>query len=95
MTSPHRDVLALTLGDCDPRNHESDIDHLGRSAHAIRAADVPLTTAIAVDADALGLSQDALRTLIAEGEASGPTVTWDMQAVRDELKRRVTARTAD
>ena len=55
------------------------------------AAEALLTAAIALDAgdaDDLGLSQETLRALIAEGEESGPTVAWDMRAVRDEVHRR-------
>jgi len=46
------------------------------------------------DIDDLGLSQDALRTLITDGDASGPTVDWEMNAVRDELERRIVASNA-
>jgi hypothetical protein len=61
------------------------------------AAEALLADAIALDigntAD-LGLSDDALRALIAEGEASGPTMAWDARADRDEVRRRFSARTA-
>lgn len=61
------------------------------------AAEALLTAAIALDAgdaDDLGLSQEALRTLIAEGEGSGPAVAWDMRDVRDQIQRRFAARKA-
>ncbi len=44
------------------------------------------------DLDDLGLSEEVLRELIAEGEASGPTVAWDAQAARDEVRRRFATR---
>jgi hypothetical protein len=59
------------------------------------AAEALLADAVASDAgDAgdLGLSEEALRSLIAEGEASGPALAWDAQAVRDEVRRRFVAR---
>ena len=59
------------------------------------AAEVLLADAIALeggDTSDLGLTEDTLRALIAEGEASGPTVTWDAQAARDEVRRRFAAR---
>jgi len=55
------------------------------------AAEVLLADAIEADtSDAAnpGLSEEALRALIAEGEASGAAVVWDAQAVRDEVRRR-------
>jgi hypothetical protein len=55
------------------------------------AAEVLLADAIAADAsdlDDLGLSEDALRALIAEGEVSGPATPWDALAVREEVRRR-------
>lgn len=55
------------------------------------AAEVLLADAITADAsdlDDLGLSPEALRKLIAEGEASGPALPWDAKAVRDEVRRR-------
>lgn len=61
------------------------------------AAEFLLADAIEVDAsdlDAFGLSDEALRALIAEGEASGPPADWDPQAVRDEVRRRFSARTS-
>jgi hypothetical protein len=48
----------------------------------------------ASDASDLGLPQDVLRALIAEGEASGQPVAWDGQAVRDEVRRRFAERNA-
>ncbi|MFM9864313.1 MAG: hypothetical protein ACKVRO_11970 [Micropepsaceae bacterium] len=59
------------------------------------AAEALLEDAIASDlSDAadFGLSQEALRALILEGEASGPTVPWDAKAARDEVRRRFAAR---
>ena len=55
------------------------------------AAEVLLADAIASgvsDVDDLGLSEDALRLLIAEGEGSGPAQPWNARAVRDEVRRR-------
>jgi hypothetical protein len=55
------------------------------------AAEAWLAHALAVnasDADDLGLSEEALRALIVEGETSGPTVAWDAGAVRDEVRQR-------
>lgn len=82
------DALAQAL---EARRQQSGLPTLDAVAEAL------LMAVIAVDADDtddLGLSQDALRTLIAEGEASGPTVAWDMNAVRDEIHRRFAARKA-
>jgi hypothetical protein len=39
-----------------------------------------------------GRSDDELRALIAEAEASGPAVTWDAVAVRTEVLRRYASR---
>jgi hypothetical protein len=58
------------------------------------AAEMLLTDALAQDAgdaDNLGLSDEALRALIAEGEASGPSVAWDAQAVRNDVRRHFAA----
>jgi hypothetical protein len=58
------------------------------------AAEVLLADALAVDAvnlDNLGLSVEALRALIAEGEASGPAVPWDPEADFAEVRRRFAA----
>lgn len=55
------------------------------------AAEFLLADAIeadATDADDLGLSSEALRALIAEGEASGPAAAWDARAAREEIRRR-------
>lgn len=59
------------------------------------AAEFLLADAIEADTSDvgnLGLSEEAVRALIAEGEASGPGVAWDAQAVRDEVRRRFAAR---
>jgi hypothetical protein len=61
------------------------------------AAEAMLSHAILMDAsdvDDLGLSEDALRLLIAEGEASGPASSWDPEAVRAEVRRRFAGRKA-
>jgi Arc/MetJ-type ribon-helix-helix transcriptional regulator len=55
------------------------------------AAEVFLADAIATDGDdlsALGVSTETLRALIEEGEASGPAVEWDADAVRAHVRRR-------
>lgn len=44
------------------------------------------------DAGGLGYTDDELRTLIAEGEGSGPTVTWDAAAVQKVVPSRFAAR---
>ena len=59
------------------------------------AAEALLTDAIALEADnaaSLGLSDEMLRTLIAEGEASGPGVPWNPEADREEIRRRFVTR---
>jgi len=59
------------------------------------AAEFLLADAIDADAsgaDSLGLSPDALRSLIAEGENSGTPVAWDAPSVREEVRRRFDAR---
>lgn len=59
------------------------------------AAEALLSDAIHADVsdiDELGLSEEALRELIAEGEASGATIAWDATAVRGEIHRRFAAR---
>lgn len=38
-----------------------------------------------------GLSEDRLRKLIDDAEASGPVETWDAASVRDEVRRRHTS----
>ena len=58
------------------------------------AAEMLLTDALAQDSenfDHLGLSVEALRAFIAEGEASGPAEPWDPQAAREEARRRFAA----
>lgn len=46
----------------------------------------------AADFDDLGLSQESLRALVIEGEASGPALAWNRQSVREEIRRRFAAR---
>ncbi len=61
------------------------------------AAEALLTDALSADigdADDLGLSEDALRALIAEGDASGQVAPWDARAARDEVLRRFAAKDA-
>jgi hypothetical protein len=58
------------------------------------AAEVLLADALALDSenfDDLGLSVEALRAFIAEGEASGPAVPWDPEADFAEVRRRFAA----
>lgn len=83
------DELAAAL---EAKRKEAGMPSLDATAEAL------LAHAIAVDAsdvDDLGLSKDALRALIAEGEASGPTVAWDAAAARDEVRRRYAARSSE
>lgn len=59
------------------------------------AAELLLSDAMAADALGaadLALSDEALKALIVEGEASGPVVAWEPQAVRKEVQRRFAAR---
>jgi hypothetical protein len=44
------------------------------------------------DLDDLGLSEEVLRNLIADGEASGATIAWDAKAAREEIRRRFAER---
>ncbi len=46
----------------------------------------------ATDAGSLGYSDDELKALIAEGDASGAAVPWDAATVRDEVRARFVAR---
>jgi predicted metal-dependent phosphoesterase TrpH len=46
------------------------------------------------DAHSAGLSDDELRRLIDEAEASGPAEPWDAASARAEVLRRYAARTA-
>src|SRR5258708_4149357 len=79
------DALAAAL---EAKRKQADMPTLDAAAEAL------LADAIALDAgnaDNLGLSDEALRALIAEGEASGPAVAWDAKTARDEARRRFAA----
>jgi hypothetical protein len=79
------DELAAAL---EAKRKQADMPSIDATAEAL------LTDALALDAgnaDNLGLSDEALRALIAEGEASGPAVPWDAKAERDEARRRFAA----
>jgi hypothetical protein len=76
------DELAAAL---EAKRKQADMPSIDAAAEAL------LADALALDAgnaDNLGLSDEVLRALIAEGEASGPTVPWDHQADFDEVRRR-------
>lgn len=58
------------------------------------AAELLLADSIAMDAsnaDDLGLPESTLRALIAEGEASGPSASWESKSAREEIRRRFAA----
>lgn len=58
------------------------------------AAEVLLADALAgqdAHADGLGLSDEELRALIEDGEASGPPEAWDGQATRKAIRLRFAA----
>jgi len=82
------DELAAAL---EAKRQQAGMPTLDAAAEALLADAIALD---ASDADDLGLSEETLRALIAEGEASGPTVPWDPQAVREEVRRRFAARKA-
>jgi hypothetical protein len=45
-----------------------------------------------MDTDDLGLSDDVLRSLIDDAEASGPVEPWDAASVRADVRRRLAER---
>lgn len=79
------DGLAAAL---DRKRQEAGLDSLDAAAEALLAGAM---YADASDADSFGYSDEQLRALIAEGEASGAAVAWDSAAVRDEVRRRFLA----
>ncbi len=82
------DALATAL---EAKRRQAGMPNIDAAAEALLTAAIALD---AGDADDLGRSEAALRMLIAEGESSGPTVAWDMRAVRDEIHPRYAARKA-
>lgn len=82
------DELAAAL---EAKQKEAGMASLDATAEALLSHAVAQQ---ALDADDLGLSESALRALIAEGDASGPTVPWDATAVRTEVRRRFAAPTS-
>jgi hypothetical protein len=80
------DELAAAL---EAKRKQAGIPTIDAAAELLLA---DATDGDASDAGDLGLSEDALRALIAEGEASGPVVAWDAQSVREEIRRRFAAR---
>ncbi len=80
------DSLAAAL---DRKRLEAGLDSLDAAAEALLAGAMYTD---ATDADRLGYSDDELRVLIAEGDASGAAVAWDAAAVRDEVRARFVAR---
>ena len=79
------DGLAAAL---DRKRQEAGLDTLDAAAEALLAGAVLTDPS---DAGSLGYSDDQLRALIAEGEASGASVAWDSAAMRDEVRRRFQA----
>jgi hypothetical protein len=79
------DELATAL---EAKRKEAGMPSLDSAAEALLAEAIALNVG---SADDLGLSNEALRALIAEGEASGPTVEWDPEADRAEIRRRFAA----
>ena len=82
------DELAAAL---ESKRMEAGMPSLDAAAEAWLAHAMALN---ASDADDLGLSEEALRALIVEGETSGPTVAWDAEAVRNEVRQRFAIRKA-
>ena len=79
------DGLAAAL---DRKRREAGLDTIDAAAEELLAGAMLPDP---FDADSLGYSDDQLRALIAEGEASGAAVAWDSAAVRDEVRRRFLA----
>jgi len=89
-----RMTMTLTISDelaeaLEAKRKQAGISTIDAAAEALLADAIQ---ADASDIDELGLSEEALRELIAEGEASGATIAWDASAVRDEVHRRFAAR---
>lgn len=76
------DSLAQAL---DRKRQEAGLESLDAVAEALLADAMHVD---ATDAGRLGYTDDELRALIAEGEASGPAVAWDAAAVREEVRSR-------
>ncbi|MFZ4072217.1 MAG: hypothetical protein ACOYJ6_19245 [Caulobacterales bacterium] len=86
MTITISDSLAQAL---DRKRQEAGLDSLDATAEALLAGAMYVD---ATDSDRLGYTDDELRALIAEGEASGPAASWDAAAVRGEVRSRFAAR---
>jgi hypothetical protein len=82
------DELAAAL---EAKRKQAGMPSLDAAAEALLADAIALDAGDAAD---LGLSDEVLRALIAEGESSGPTSVWDAQAARDEVRRRFAGRKA-
>jgi len=80
------DELAAAL---EAKRKQAGMPTLDEAAEALLADAIALD---AGDADDLGLSEETLRALIAEGEASGPSAAWDAQAAHVEIRSRFAAR---
>lgn len=79
------DGLAAAL---DRKRREAGLDTIEAAAEELLAGAMLPDL---FDADSLGYSDDQLRALIAEGEASGAALAWDSAAVHDEVRRRFLA----
>lgn len=82
------DELAAAL---EARRREAGMPSLDAAAEAMLSHAISMGVS---DADDLGLSDEALRALVAAGEASGPAVPWNSEALRAEVRRRYTNRKA-
>ena len=79
------DQLAVAL---EARRRQAGLPSLDAAAETL------LSDALAgqdAHSDGLGLSDEALRELIQDGEASGPSETWDGQAARKAIRLRFDA----
>jgi hypothetical protein len=76
------DKLAAAL---EAQRKRAGIDSLDAAAEALLSKALSFA---AEDAGDFGLTPEALRSLIDEGEASGPVVPWDGAEVRSEVQRR-------
>jgi hypothetical protein len=80
------DELAAAL---EARRERAGMPTLDAAAEALLADAIALE---AGDADGLGLSDEGLRALIAEGETSGPAEPWDAEAAREAVRSRFASR---
>ncbi|MBU6371532.1 MAG: hypothetical protein KJS97_02305 [Alphaproteobacteria bacterium] len=80
------DELAAAL---EAKRQQTGLPTLDAAAEALLADAIASDSA---DIAGLGLSDEALRTWIAVGEASGSAVAWDAATVRNEVRRRFAAR---